>query len=238
MVEVMHWPVVLRAATARDRPCPSAFLTLAPGFRHEALPDEVGLFLPTNAGPQRLIDGVAEGRISAEGPGPADGPVPADGLALGLFLASPFLNVSRAAAQLRRAGVSWVANIPGVEQQDPEFTQQLADVGLDRGRELDCLRQFRAEGLRAAVVVADAAGAAEALSADPEALLVLPRIADFAAGFPSLRQRGAAAQAVASAVREAGWSGLVLGLGDHREAEHERLWPDAVDGLICRPHLA
>lgn len=224
----MRWPVVLRSvAEGRAEACPSGFLTLAPGFRHEALPDEVGLFLPTNEGPKELVEALANG-AAAKG---AD----LEGAGLGLFLASPFLNVPRAAAQLGRAGVTWIANIPSIEQQDEEFSQQLADVGLDRARELDCLAQFRAQGLRTAVVVADGAGAAAALTIAPDALLVLPRIADFAAGFPSLRQRGAAAGAVASVARGAGWTGVLLGLGDDREAEHEALWPDTVDGLLCRP---
>ena len=66
-------------------------------------------------------------------------------------------------------------------------------------------------------------------------MIVLPRVADFAAGFPSFRQRGAAAHAVAEAARQAGWTGFLLGLAERREADHETLWPDSLDGVLCRP---
>ena len=154
---------------------------------------------------------------------------------LGLFLAGPFLNMTLESARLAGAGLGWITNLPSVEQQDEEFSQQLADVGLDRGRELACLAQLRARGFRVAAVVADGRGAAAAAAIGPEALIILPRVADFAAGFPSLRQRGAAAQAVAAAAAGAGWSGLLLGLAEGSDADHETLWPDRLDGLVCRP---
>ena len=154
---------------------------------------------------------------------------------LGLFLAGPFLNMALEGGRLAGAGLGWIANLPSVEQQDEEFSQQLADVGLDRGRELACLAQFRAQGFRVAAVAADGPGAAAAAAIGAEALIILPRVADFAAGFPSLRQRGAAAQAVAEAAAGTGWSGLLLGLAEGSDADHETLWPDRLDGLVCRP---
>ncbi len=224
MVEVLRWQIVLRdAAESVGMGLPRAIVTTAPGFRHENMPDEVGLLLPTNDGPKAMIDAVAGGGLGC-----------GDAM-LGLFLASPFLNVSLEAPRLTEAGVRWVVNLPSVEQQDEDFTQQLSDIGLDRGRELDRLSQFRAAGFEVSVVVADGPGAAAAAACSPGAMIVLPRIADFAAGFPSLRQRGAAAQAVAEAARSAGWSGLLLGLGEAGEAAHERLWPESLDGLVCRP---
>ncbi len=224
MVDCLSWRIVLRSGrAAAGVALPGAVLTLAPGFRHESMPAEVGLLLPTNEGPKRLIDAVV-----------ADPALCGDAM-LGLFLAGPFLNMTLEGGRLAGAGLGWITNLPSVEQQDEEFSQQLADVGLDRDRELTCLARFRAQGFRIAAVVADGPGAAAAAAIGPEALIILPRVADFAAGFPSLRQRGAAAQAVAEAAAAAGWSGLLLGLAEGSDADHETLWPDRLDGLVCRP---
>lgn len=223
-LERMSWPIVLRSrSVAHVAGLPPAILTVAPGFRHESMPNEVGVLLPSNEGPKKLIDVVVQD------------PTCRGSAMLGLFLANPFLNVGLEGARLAAAGVGWVTNLPSVEQQDVEFSQQLADVALDHGRELDGLSQFRGLGLRIAAVVAGGDGAAAAAAIEPDAMIVMPGIADFAAGFPSLRQRGTAAQAVAQAARAAGWSGLILGLADAREADHEALWPDSLDGIVCRP---
>lgn len=181
------------------------------------------MLLPTSHGPGRLIDDITD-----------DPSLCADAM-LGLFLAGPFLNVALESTRLRRAKVRWITNLPSVEQQDLEFSRQLTDVGLDLERELECLAQFRSEGFRTAAVVADARGATAAAAIKPDVMIVLPRIVDFAAGFPSLRQRSTAVQSVAGAARHAGWSGIVLGLGDTSEARSERLWPAHLDGLVCRP---
>ncbi|MDJ0942810.1 MAG: hypothetical protein QNJ30_05075 [Kiloniellales bacterium] len=227
MVDRFSWRIVLGSRTPGAKVAiPEAIVTLAPGFRHEGMPSEVGLLLPNTDGPKRLIDAVVQD------------PALCGNAVLGLFLASPFLNLTLEAARLMRAGARWITNLPSVEQQDPEFSQQLADVGLDRGRELACLAQLRKQGFRIAAVVADGPGAAAAAAIEPEAMIILPRVADFAAGFPSLRQRGAAAQAVAEAAAGADWSGLLLGLAEGSDADHEALWPDRLDGLVCRPRPA
>ena len=252
----MRWRIALRPRYEDSwADLPRNILTIAPGFRHESMPDEVGILLPTNDGPKSLVEAVVDGAVEAPveagaadpargpAPGPARGPARgadrgpdrgADTI-LGLFLASPFLNLTLEGERLSRAGVAWLTNLPSVAQQDEEFLQQLADVGLDHGRELGCLSRFRAQGFKIAVVVTNDLGAAAAAAIDPEAMIVLPRVADFAAGFPSLRQRGAAAQSAAEAARSAGWSGLVLGLADAREADHETLWPEPLHGVVCRP---
>ncbi len=224
MTEFMTWRIVLRAGMeAQMVGLPAAALTLAPRFRHESMPDEVSLLLPTNEGPQSLIAAVVKS------------PSLYKNTILGLFLGSPFLNVDLEGAKLAQAGVRWISNLPSVDQQDEEFLQQLSDVGLDRQRELSSLSQLSAQGFSIATVVADAAGAIAAAAIAPQAIIVLPRVADFAAGFPSLRQRGAAAQSVAEATRAAGWNGPLLGLAEASEAEHERLWPAPLAGVICRP---
>ncbi len=221
----LFWPIRLRDKVGEPL-CPSGIITVAPGFSDEGLPEEVGILLPTNPGPARLIEQVLSAGLRPEN------------TALGLCLASPFLNVPRDGARLAEAGFRWIANLPSVEQQDEDFTQQLADVELDQDEEISRLDGFRDLGFKTAVVVADRAGATAALEIDPEALLVLPRVADFAAGFPSLRQRGSAALGVAEAARDTDWHGLILGLAERSEVEHEALWPEPLDGVICRPFLS
>lgn len=224
MVDLLSWRIALRSRPAnRFDDMAASVITIAPQFRHESMPDELALLLPTNAGPKRLIDAV----VAA--------PALCRDAVLGLFLADPFLDVARDSGRLRDAGIHWIANLPSVEQQDDDFSQQLTDVGLDRDREYRCLARFRAEGFKVAAIAADGPAGAAAAAFRPEAIVVLPRVADFAAGFPSSRQRGAAAQAVSTAAREAGWSGLLLGLGQAQEVAHEGQWPDCLDGLLCRP---
>lgn len=220
MEKFLTWPIHLRSpARQPERELPGAVLTLSPPFRADALPDEVGLLLPNRDGLRLAREVVAAA------------PQAVAGKALGLFLADPFLHVESLAAELAGFGVSWAANFPSVEQQDLEFSQQLADVGLDAASERTRLAGFRDAGFGILAVVADAEGAVAARDLAPAAILVLPRVADFAAGFPSFRQRGAAA----SAVRESGWDGPLLALGHGEEAARESLWPDAVDGLLLRP---
>ena len=218
------WEIVLRAGDGRY--FPKSILTAGPGFQHENMPMEVALLLPTNDGPTPLVDlVVADHQPCAE-------------IILGLFLADPFLNLPRECARLGTAGLRWIANLPSVEQQDEEFSRQLTDVGLDRYRELDALAAFRDHGFKLAVVVSDVGAASAALSLSPEAMIIMPRVGDFAAGFPSLRQRRAAAQTISSVLRDADWQGMLLGLGNADEIRHEGQWPENLHGLLCRPQLA
>jgi hypothetical protein len=226
MIELMNWRIVLRS---ERKPAltsvPSSILTIAPQFHHENLPSEVGLLLPTNSGPRALIDTVVET------------PNLCRDAALGLFLADPLLNLTREHRRLSDAKVEWVSNLPSTEQQDIEFSQQLSDVGLDYKRERDMLASFRSAGFKIVAVVTDATAAAAMTEVYPEVVIVLPRIADFAAGFPSLHQRGSMTQEIFHVLQDAGWSGILLCLGETSELAHERQWPDKVDGLICRPEL-
>ncbi len=187
------------------------------------MPDELAVLLPAGAGPSSMVeDCIAH-------PGDATTAV------LGLFLASPLLNVDIEARRLARAGVRWIANLPSVCQQDAEFCRQLVDVGLDIRREFDNLARFRENGFSVAAVVNDAEQARAATRLDPGALIVMPRVADFAAGFPSLRQRASAVQSVYDGIRDSGFDGMILSLGETREAASEGLWPPRADGLLCRP---
>lgn len=227
MIELMNWRIVPRSERiSAMAEMPSSVLTGAPQFRHENLPNEVGLLLPTNNGPRKLIDTVV------------DAPDLCSDAMLGLFLADPFMNLAREHWRLSNAGVQWVANLPSTEQQDTEFSQQLSDVGLDHLRERDKLASLCSSGFKVAAVVTDVPVAVVMSKIDPEVIIVLPRVVDFAAGFPSLHQRGSMTQEISQALKKTAWSGILLCLGDSSELSHERQWPDAVDGLICRPELA
>lgn len=190
------------------------------------MPDEIGLLLPNKDSLTATIQAVETA------------PTRLHEYALGLFLADPFLNLRLEIDRLKRLGLLWVTNLPSTEQQDPEFSQQLADVGLDCELEYDRLSDCNAAGLRVIAVVADARSARLAVAAGPSALVVIPRVADFAAGFPSFRQRGAAALMVRRAVAETAWRGPILALGDKTETEHAGIWPETLDGLVRRPEPA
>jgi len=224
MLNLLTWAVVLRPSIlAQNWPIPAAILTGAPRLRQAGLAPEVGLLLPNTEGPSGLVAGLAKTDCDARG------------AAFGLFLADPFLSIPGAVDALRRQGIGCIANLPSVEQQDPEFAQQLSDVGLDFAREVEALRQFQDHGFQVLAVVGDPAAAPAVAALAPLAVVVLPRVPDFAAGFPSFRKRGAVAREVREALRGAGWGGPLLGLATASEAAHETLWPDALDGVVCRP---
>ena len=81
----------------------------------------------------------------------------------------------------------------------------------------------------------DADGALMAAALGAGVVIVMPRVSDFAVGFPSSRQRGAAIQKIRAALSDSDWQGSILGLGDETEAAHPSLWPEGVDGLLVRP---
>lgn len=223
-MNLLIWRVVPRASPAAPKAAlPPAVVTAGPRFLHESLPPEVGLLLPNTAGASGLVAALAAT------------PGLLTGRALGLFLADPFLNIPGEVARLRSAGAIAVANLPSVEQQDVEFAQQLEDVGLDFAREVDRLSQLRRAGFQIISAVAGVPAAVAVRPLDPLAVVVVPRIADFAAGFPSFRRRGALAREIAVALTAAGWEGPLLGLATAGEAAHETLWPDVLDGVLCRP---
>jgi hypothetical protein len=224
MSNLLFWSLVLRNAEAGGaQGLPRGIATFAPPFGADDVPNEVALLLPNR-------DSLGLTRQALESDPDAVG-----GLAVGLFLANPFLDPAMETKHLRRLGVAWIANLPSVEQQDTEFTQQLDDVGLDRSLEFARLAAFRKADFGVIAVVADGEGARLALAADPAALFVMPRVADFAAGFPSFRQRGAMAAEVRRALGDTNWRGPIFGLGTADEAGHAGVWPDALDGLILRP---
>ncbi len=222
MPGLLSWPLVWRPGAQPDPLAPAALVTLAPRLRDCGLPAEVAILLPNQDGCRTLLATLAS-------------TPPPPGSAAGLFLADPFLRVAPTAATLRAAGIAAIANLPSAGQHDPELAQQLADVHLDSAREAERLAAFKAAGLRILAVVCDGEAAYALAAADPDLVLVLPKVGDFAAGFPSLRQRGAAAQAVRAALAEAGWQGPLLLLADRTEADHPRLWPQCVQGVVCRP---
>ncbi len=221
---VMEWRLALRDGSPwEELGLPSAILTLAPGFLDPEMPAELGLLLPNADGPGELIQTVEEtpGLIAGRG--------------LGLFLADPLLNVPVTLQRLLSGGTPWIANLPSVAQHDPELLQMLEDVGLDHPLETARLSDLQGGGLMAIAVATGGETAAATAAVAPAAIFILPRVRDFAAGFPSPRQRGAAVREAAAAARGTGWDGPILALAAANEAEHEVLWPDGCDGIVCRP---
>lgn len=227
--DFLSWTIRLRdAAVAAASGLPAEIRTIAPSFRHPDLPDEVALLLPNSgSGEATAISLRVAGRLSGH-------------IACGLFVADPFLSVKREVRAFREAGVRWVANLPAIQQQDVEFEQQLEDVSIDISLEARMLLMFAGEGMRVIAVVADADGVEAFLgqAGFPDAVVVMPRVGDFAAGFPSMRQRGSAAAAIADRLAASDWQGTLLMLGTRQEAEHPFLWPEAIHGLLCRPDPA
>ncbi|MCR9213707.1 MAG: hypothetical protein NXI13_08310 [Proteobacteria bacterium] len=225
-VEILSWKIVLRAEIAeRNSDLPQEILTIAPTFRHDGMPFEVGLLLSTNMGPRQFLNEINQNLPENSN------------TILGLFLNDPLLNIATESARLLKSGFRWVTNLPSVEQQDLDFSQQLSDVGLDKQREFDLLAHLKSNGFKIAVVIADGEAVSNVAKLNPEIIIVVPRVSDFAAGFPSPRQRGQAAQNVFQAVQDQGLTGLLLGLGEHSEIDHENLWPNCLNGLLCRPNL-
>ncbi|MAO92774.1 MAG: hypothetical protein CMM81_14700 [Rhodospirillales bacterium] len=227
MTSLSSWRIVPRRnRLSRVSAAPQQFLTLSAPLQHDSLPPEVALLLPNQDGVRALIPALRTVTIKSNGP-----------LGLGLFLADPFFVVDHRIDAIKQAGITWVTNLPSVTQYDDSIALQLSEVQFNLNRELERLASFKMAGFHIAVTVTDAAGSVEACRIDPEFLIVLPHVGDFGAGFPSFRQRGAAIDAIARATKEVQWTGGIYGLGTAIEAESESLWPDALDGLICRPQV-
>ncbi|NMM43707.1 hypothetical protein HH303_04405 [Rhodospirillaceae bacterium KN72] len=216
---VLTWEI---AARAPSESLPSRIVTERPPLPPDRFPPEIGLLLPA----AREGNGIQSFMTDMPDPG---------GTAVGMFLANPFLNVSRTARHLIDSGIQWISNFPSIDQQDIDFGQQLDDVGLDRTFEFRTLKTFADTGLKSLAVLCDPAGVPGALASRPAAVLTVPRVADFAAGLPSMRYRGTLADTIMAALREAGWNGPVLAIGTRIEATSPTLWPDMIDGLLLRP---
>ncbi len=220
----MTWRVALRREhVSRELHIPTSILTVAPGFVDERIASEAALLLPNSASNEAFLEAVTKSAVDTSD------------IAIGLFLADPFLKQEALARQLRKIGCAWVSNLPSVVQQDQEFSALLGDVGLDFKREIGRLAVFAGSGLCTLAVVSNAAEARQAMAIEPNALLVLPRVADFAAGFPSFRQRGSAIALVFDALYSEGWTGTLLCLATVNEADHETLWPAQLTGVVTRP---
>ena len=216
---VLTWDIATR--TLPDS-LPSRLVTERPPLPPDRFPPEIGLLLPAareGNGVRSYLTGI---------PDPA-------GTVVGLFMANPFLNVPQTARQLIECGIQWICNFPSIDQQDTDFGQQLDDVGLNRSFEFRTLEAFADKGLKSLAVLCDPAGVPGALASRPAAVLTVPRVADFAAGLPSMRHRGTLADTMKATLHENGWKGPVLAIGTRIEASSPTLWPDAIDGLLLRP---
>ena len=226
MKTLLQWEIVYRKGSGYGDSValPRTLRTLAPALDAPSLPPEVGLLLPTNPGTKQLLRyALATDEDLAE-------------CALGLFLASPMLNFAIDGPRLAQAGLRWVTNLPSVEQHDDVFTRQLADVKLDHQLEFDHLTELASHGIKVAAVVSGSQATKAALKVAADMLIVLPKLTDYAAGFPSLRQRGAAVDEVYNTAERSKWRGPILCLASTAEAHSEVLWPDRVQGVVCRPN--
>ncbi len=155
------------------------------------------------------------------------------GAGFGVFLANPILNISTLARELKLREIAWVANLPSVIQHDADFLRHLDDVGLGFEKEAALLAELREAGLRVLAAVASAPQARRAAGLGAEALLMLPPVAAFEAGFPSMRER---AEQIARL--RAGFPGLrlpVLGLLTKAEGRLQATWPEGLDAGLIRP---
>lgn len=216
---VLRWPIV---AWDKEASLPSAILTERPAIVSPAVPVEIGLMLPAKAGREGLPTG-------------PEIPNDENGGALGLFLSSPFLNLDRIIPRLQAASMRCVSNFPTVGFQDPEFARQLSDVGFDPGLELRKAKCLIEAGFDWLAVVADPAYAEVFLDAGPTAVLAMPNLRDFTAGFPSPRVRTELATTILNVAKSRNIDLPVLGYGQAEEAERSSLWPKGVAGLVVRP---
>ncbi len=184
------------------------------------IPPEVSLMLPNRDGQAALLKSLEAGRSELHDQ------------TVGLFLSDPFLRLEPLAERLKSNGVDTVVNFPSVEQQDLEFTSLLSDVGLDKNLEHENLSALSNLGFKIGVVANTEDGAADAAGLSPAFMLVVPKVPDFAAGFPSMRQRGTLAQAVRRGAAKKGWKGPILTIGQETEADFPTLWPDGVAGVV------
>lgn len=222
-MNIGKWELRWRPGFSASSDYPSQVITIGANLQSAGLAPEIAMLLPTNASPRSLIKQIMTKSYA--------------GQMLGLFLADPFFQASRDIQQIAGSGINWVCNLPSTEQQDIEFSSKLAEVGLDTAREIHNLHKFRDHGFKIALTLADPKYAQAAAKLAPNLIFVLPRIADFSIGFPSLRQRNSAVKAVAEGMKKLGWQGPLLCLGEKTELDYPNQFSPAVDAILCRPQI-
>ena len=160
---------------------------------------------------------------------------PGDDTAVAVFMADPFLNVMAFAAAAQACGVRWVCNLPTTAQHDAEFLAQLMEVGLDHSKELGLLTRFRENGLKSIASVGSTDQAVFAHGSGADALLVLPQVQDYRAGFPSTLHRQTRVADIRAAIGPVDVP--ILSLVPLRERAHPALWPRNVDGVVVQPEV-
>ena len=214
-LNILFWPI--EPGSGLRRALPNGICTPHTADIPGSMPPEVALLLP--------------GSHSAA-PLPAKGRLP-PGAGFGVFLANPILHIASLARELRAREITWIANLPSVIQHDEDFLRHLNDVGLGFAKEAALLRLLREAGLRVLAAVADAGQARQAAALGAAALAVLPPVAAFEAGFPSMRQR---AEQIARL--RAGYPELrlpLLGLLSKAEGRLPATWPPGLDAGLIRP---
>lgn len=183
----------------------------------EQMPPEVALLLP---GPHSAAPLPAKDRLPR-------------GAGFGVFLANPILHIATLARELRAREITWIANLPSVIQHDEDFLRHLNDVGLGFAKEATLMRLLREAGLRVLAAVADAGQARQAAELGAEALVLLPPVAAFEAGFPSMRERTEQIARLRAGLPELRLP--LLGLITEAEGRLPATWPPGLDAGLIRP---
>ena len=212
---ILFWRI--ESGSAPRQALPSGICTPGTPDLPEQMPPEVALLLP---GPHSAAPLPAKDRLPR-------------GAGFGVFLANPILHIASLARELRAREITWIANLPSVIQHDEDFLRHLNDVGLGFAKEAALLRLLREAGLRVLAAVADAGQARQAAELGAAALAVLPPVAAFEAGFPSMRER---AEQIARL--RAGFPELrlpLLGLLSKAEGRLPATWPPGLNAGLIRP---
>lgn len=214
----LEWRSCLsKAHEGADPLIPSSLFAASPPNLKTRLPFEVALLLPI----QKVSDPVPQNAANLSQ------------IAAALFMANPLLNVATWSRHLLDRGVGWISNFPSVAQHEPLFRDHLSDVGLGPAQERELLSEFRAAGLRTLVCVSQDDDAQAAVSAGHDALLILPQVPAFEAGFPSVQHRQEQLLSIRSAIKDA--TTPVLGLLQPAEAAMPTTWPNGMDAGMIRP---
>lgn len=222
-------PMIWRFISAPDgrkahHPLPLGIMTPGVTRLSERLPVEIEYLLPRRSGSTDWRDDLVE-HLRYD---PA--------LAVGLFLSDPFVGVDPFAAVLRRLGARWICNLPSTAQFDPDFAAALGDVGLGHRFEMKLLSQLIEHGFEGIATIATPREAKAARVAGAAALFVIPRIGDYANGFPRLSERQLALKAIRDVLDDP--HPPLFTLVTEPESHCPELWSAQADGAFVQPRTA
>lgn len=211
---LLQWPIQLNK---QELDLPNRVITFAPGQSLSKLPLEVGILLPTVAGNRVVLQALQNTHNSHEQ------------TAIGLFAADHFLNLDIFLPKLQRANVQWVCNLPALAQHESDFQHYLSEVELTLDYEVKQLAQCRDAGFKTLLIVSERVAPALITKLQPNAIVIVPNVSEFTAGFPKLEQRERVEAELKKELVESGYQGPVL---SYREQSEETIFP-----CLCRPFV-